>query len=55
MVLSLIVFNCCIINDIKENFKRGGSYIDSPDWIKNKRATINLINKKKIINDFNTL
>ena len=25
----------------KVNFKRGGSYIDSPDWIKNKKATIN--------------
>ena len=24
----------------KINFKRGG-YIDSPDWIKNKKATIN--------------
>ena len=24
--------------DIK-NFKRGGSYIDSPDWIKNKKVT----------------
>ena len=24
----------------------GGSYIYSPDWIKNKRATINPINKK---------
>ena len=23
-----------------------GSYIDSPDWIKNKNATINPINKK---------
>ena len=23
-----------------------GSYIDSPDWIKNKKATINPINKK---------
>ena len=23
------------------NFKRGGSYIDSPDWIKKKKATIN--------------
>ena len=23
------------------NFKRGGSYIDSPDWIKNKKGTIN--------------
>ena len=33
---------------------RGESYIDSPDWIKNKKATKNLINKK-IINAFNTL
>ena len=24
----------------------GGSYIDSPDWIKSKRATINPVNKK---------
>ena len=23
---------------------RGGSYIDSPDWIKNRKATINLVN-----------
>ena len=26
--------------------KRGGSYIDSSDWIKNKKATINPIDKK---------
>ena len=25
----------------KVNFKRGGSFIDSPDWIKKKKATIN--------------
>ena len=25
----------------KINFKRGESYIDSPDWIKKKKATIN--------------
>ena len=25
---------------------RSVSYIDSPDWIKNKKATINTINKK---------
>ena len=25
---------------------RGGSYIDSPNWIKKKRAAINPINKK---------
>ena len=29
----------------KQDFKRGGSYIDSPDWIKCKKATINPINK----------
>ena len=25
----------------KVNFKRGGSYADSPDWIKNEKTTIN--------------
>ena len=30
----------------KINTNRDGSYIASPDWIKNKKATINLINKK---------
>ena len=30
----------------KINPNRGGSYIDSPDWIKNKKATINPINEK---------
>ena len=30
----------------KINFHCGGSYIDSPDWIKNKKATINPVNKK---------
>ena len=28
------------------NFKQGASYLDSPDRMKNKKATINLINKK---------
>ena len=28
----------------KINPNRGGSYIDSPDWIKNKKAAINSIN-----------
>ena len=28
----------------EENFKHGGSCIDSPDWMKNKKATINLKN-----------
>ena len=27
------------------NLNRDGSYIDSPDWIKNKNATINSIKK----------
>ena len=26
----------------KINLNRGGSYIDSPKWLKNKKATINL-------------
>ena len=28
------------------NINQDGSNIDSPDWIKNKKATINPINKK---------
>ena len=32
----------------KINLNRGGSYIDSPDWIKNKTSTRNPINKKDI-------
>ena len=42
---SLIMFIYCIIN-VKINPNFGGSYIDSPDWIKNKKGTINSINKK---------
>ena len=38
MILFLIQFNC---KYHKVNFKCGGSYIDSPDWIKKKKATIN--------------
>ena len=30
----------------KRNPNRSGSYIDSPDWINNKKAAINPINKK---------
>ena len=30
----------------KTDMKRSGSYIDSPEWIKNKKATINPKNKK---------
>ena len=29
----------------KANFRRGGSYIDSLDWIRKKKATINPKNK----------
>ena len=31
----------------KINLNLGGLYIDSLDWIKNKKATINPINKKQ--------
>ena len=30
----------------KINLNQGGSYIDSPDWIQSKKATINPFNKK---------
>ena len=36
----------CSFKCHKINSNRGASYIDSPDWIKNKKATINRINKK---------
>ena len=29
----------------KINFKRDGSYLESPNWIKSKKATINLENE----------
>ena len=38
--IHLWYYNCHKINP-----NRVGSYIDSPDWIKNKKATKNLINK----------
>ena len=37
----LLYYKCHKINP-----NLGGSYIDSSDWIKNKKATINPINKK---------
>ena len=37
------------------NFNHAGSYIDSPDWRKNGKTTINPTNKKKIIIVFNML
>ena len=47
--VQLLHYNCYEINA-----NGGGSYIDSPDWIDNKKATVNLINKK-IANVFSTL
>ena len=29
----------------KKNLNRGGPYTDSPDWIKNRKAAINPLNK----------
>ena len=43
------VFNCVLslyYKFHKINKTRGGSYIASPDWIKNKNVTINPIDKK---------
>ena len=43
------VFNCVHLLHCKYHkitFKRGGSYIDSPDWMKNKKVAINPINEK---------
>ena len=42
-ILSLIAFIYCKCHKI--HFKRDESYIDSPDWIKNKKATAHPINK----------
>ena len=38
--VQLLYYKCDIVN-----FKLGGSYIDSPDWIKKKKAAINPKNK----------
>ena len=45
----LLCYKCHQINP-----NRGGSFINSPDWIKNKKPTMNLI-IKKMTNVFNTL
>ena len=49
--VQLLYYKCHKINP-----NCGGSYIDSPDWMKNKKkkTLINSINKK-ITNVFNTL
>ena len=38
--VQLLYYKC-----YKINFKRGGSYIDFPDWMKKKKATINTKHK----------
>ena len=40
--LHLLYYKCQ-----KRNPVFGGSHIDSPDWMKNKKAAINSINKKE--------
>ena len=43
-----LIFHCVYLSYYKchkKNPNCGGSYIDSPDWIKIKKATINPINK----------
>ena len=40
--LHLLYYKCQ-----KRNPVCGGSHIDSPDWMKNKKAAINSINKKE--------
>ena len=45
----LLYYECHKINP-----NLGGSYIDSPDWVNNKKERINLISKK-ITNVFNRL
>ena len=40
--VQLLYYECHKINP-----NRGGSHLDSPDWIKSKKATINPINKEK--------
>ena len=50
--VQLLYYKCHKINP-----NCGGSYIDSPDWMKNKKKKKTLINSinKKITNVFNTL
>ena len=43
-IFDCVHFLCYFFSKI--NPSRSGSYIDSSGWIKNKRATINSINKK---------
>ena len=50
MKSSEFIFNCITLFDHKYHkisLKRGRLYIDCPDWIKNKKTTINFINNDK--------
>ena len=47
MKSSDFIFDCVHLfyyKCLKINLNRGGSFIDSPDWIKNKKTTINPVN-----------
>ena len=44
--VQLLYYKCRKVNHI-QIISYGKSYIDSPDWIKNKKAIINPINKKR--------
>ena len=46
MSLPLIMFISLFYKCHKINSNHGGSYTGSSDWIKNKKATINPVNKK---------
>ena len=46
MKSSEFVLDCAHYKCNKINTNHGGSYVDSRDWIKSKKAAINLINKK---------
>ena len=49
MTGSDFIFDCVYLLHFKYheiNVNRDGSYIDSPDWIKNKKAATNPINTK---------
>ena len=46
--LMIFVFDCVYLfyyKCQKINLNRGGSYVDSLEWVKNEKATINSINK----------
>ena len=41
-----LLYSFIVLSNHGINSNRGESYINSPDWIKNRIATINLINKE---------